>query len=406
MKREDFAAAIDEAIVKATKNQTDDIKFVTTLRDYIIGLIQVQPLERSKLKAMLREFIPEGLSAFVDWLLKFVKEVGLPDTERPKPILASSKSRVRSTVMLAGSKAADDQGDYRSEQREGMAARASREPAHRDKGPQEQGKSRSRSPAAKLPISMRVARSGQHALFSEAIRRVEGTSAELAQNNPVVIKQEQDSPDVIMVGSAEEIKQEAAVQLPPNGQTPTVQLHEENNAGSADDEMQQEPRSPEEFDDISVVITNVHFDATPEQLGIFFHERCGSVIRVTILKNSHGMPKGYAYMQLASAQAAADALGLDGIQFMGRTLKVLRKLRKPPTRSIPHWLFRSMSSLMPFVWGSTRHGSMLGSHTGFPSQGFSSRHVARRFAHHGPVKVPAGAWIRGISDPLQLNRDR
>ena len=53
--------------MKATRNQTDDMKFVTTLRDYIMGLIQVQPLERSKLKAMLREFIPEGLSAFVDW---------------------------------------------------------------------------------------------------------------------------------------------------------------------------------------------------------------------------------------------------------------------------------------------------------------------------------------------------
>lgn len=100
MNRARFAAAIDEAIVKATKNQTDDMKFVTTLRDYIMGLIQVQPLERTKLKAMLvrhssrfwfmfasplsmniyvrghgcqnfsvlqREFIPEGLSAFVDW---------------------------------------------------------------------------------------------------------------------------------------------------------------------------------------------------------------------------------------------------------------------------------------------------------------------------------------------------
>lgn len=67
MNRAEFAAAIDSAIVKATRNQTDDMKFVTTLRDYIMGLIQVQPLERSKLKAMLREFIPEGLSAFVDW---------------------------------------------------------------------------------------------------------------------------------------------------------------------------------------------------------------------------------------------------------------------------------------------------------------------------------------------------
>lgn len=31
---------------------------------------------------------------------------------------------------------------------------------------------------------------------------------------------------------------------------------------------------------------------------------------------------GYAYMQLASTQATQTALGLDGVDFMGRTLKV------------------------------------------------------------------------------------
>ena len=72
----------------------------------------------------------------------------------------------------------------------------------------------------------------------------------------------------------------------------------------------------------SVVIMNVHYDATPEQLGVFFHERCGGVVRVTILKNAHGMPKGYAYMQLASADAALQAQDISGTDFMSRQLRV------------------------------------------------------------------------------------
>jgi RNA recognition motif-containing protein len=77
-----------------------------------------------------------------------------------------------------------------------------------------------------------------------------------------------------------------------------------------------------EVDPSSVVVTNVHFNATPEDLGLFFHQRCGNVMRATILKNAHGMPKGYAYMQLTDASAAQRALKLSGTEFMGRTLRV------------------------------------------------------------------------------------
>lgn len=227
-------------------------------------------------------------------LLKFVKEVGLPDTEKPSAIPGSYKSRVRSTVMLAGRKLVDDQVDHRSEQPEGMAARASREPAHRDKVPQEQEKSRSRSPAARVPITKRVTRAGQHLLFSDAMRKVEGSSSEMAQNQ-LTIKQEPGSPDVVVLDApGQEIKPEAAAQQEPHGRQPLAErLHASANGGAREAEMQT-ARSPEEYDQASVVITNVHFEATPEQVGLFFHERCGNVIRVTILKNSHGMPKGVA----------------------------------------------------------------------------------------------------------------
>lgn len=78
----------------------------------------------------------------------------------------------------------------------------------------------------------------------------------------------------------------------------------------------------QEIDATSVVVMNVHFTSTPETLGLFFHQRCGGVMRATILKNAHGMPKGYAYMQLTDAAAAQRAQQLTGTDFMGRTLRV------------------------------------------------------------------------------------
>lgn len=88
-------------------------------------------------------------------------------------------------------------------------------------------------------------------------------------------------------------------------------------------------------------------------------------------------------------------------------MQVLPKLRKPPARTLPHWLFKSMSSIMPFVWGGARHGGTLGAHAGFPGQGFMTRNPHKRYAQHsGMGMVPASAWIRGISDPLHIDRDR
>jgi hypothetical protein len=77
-----------------------------------------------------------------------------------------------------------------------------------------------------------------------------------------------------------------------------------------------------EQEESSVVVTNVHFQATPEQLGLFFDGQCGGVVRVTILKNAHGMPKGYAYMELQNQEVARSAMNMTGFQFMGRAIKV------------------------------------------------------------------------------------
>jgi hypothetical protein len=88
------------------------------------------------------------------------------------------------------------------------------------------------------------------------------------------------------------------------------------------------PEHHDDVDPVSVVVTNIHFQATPKDVGIFFDQRCGNVVRVTILRNAHGMPKGYAYMQLMDATSAYAALQLSGTEFMGRCLKVCNFLSK------------------------------------------------------------------------------
>lgn len=79
---------------------------------------------------------------------------------------------------------------------------------------------------------------------------------------------------------------------------------------------------PHGVDPNSVVVQNVHFQAAPEQLRDFFQGPCGLPLRITILQNAHGFPKGYAYMELQSAEAALKARSLSGADFMGRPIKV------------------------------------------------------------------------------------
>lgn len=213
--------------------------------------------------------------------------------------------------MLAGQQLGDDKVDERGGHTGGhtggTAGRASREPAQRDAASHERQKERSRSPVGRIPITKRVARAGQHALFTDAIRRVEGSAPELLQKSQVAIKREPESPDVIVMDASNQgIKQEAAtldraIRTNPNGahthalgsNAPTAKLQHDAAVGTALDEVQP-AHAPEDYDSTSVVITNVHFEATPEQVGLYFHNRCGGVMRVTILKNAHGMPKGAA----------------------------------------------------------------------------------------------------------------
>mmetsp|Transcript_859 Transcript_859/g.3585 ORF Transcript_859/g.3585 Transcript_859/m.3585 type:complete len:397 (-) Transcript_859:2051-3241(-) len=82
--------------------------------------------------------------------------------------------------------------------------------------------------------------------------------------------------------------------------------------------------SSDEIDAASVYVGQVDYSCTPEQLKTLF-ESCGAVQRVTIPVGFGGHPKGFAYVAFADAASVDRALSLDGHEFLGRNLKIIRK---------------------------------------------------------------------------------
>lgn len=230
--------------------------------------------------------------------------------------------------MLAGQQPVDERSHDRGEQRDKTAGRSSLEPAHRDTASHDRNKERSRSPLARQPAARRTAWSGHQALFNDAIRRVDVNAPDGVEQQVRAIKQEPGTPDVVMMEpAAKDIKQEAAAQEQATRaslmeinqeQVPSIRIQPSNistDAKVADTGGTSLPgHVPELYDNTSVVITNVHFEATAEQVGVFFHERCGSVMRVTILKNAHGMPKGRKQKRLLCAPETSIIMSMQGHQ--------------------------------------------------------------------------------------------
>jgi len=86
----------------------------------------------------------------------------------------------------------------------------------------------------------------------------------------------------------------------------------------------------EEVDSRSIYIGNVDYTCTPEDLQTHFKD-CGIINRVTILCDKFtNQPKGFAYIEFASAGAIANALELDGSMLHNRQLKVSSKRTNVP----------------------------------------------------------------------------
>lgn len=90
-----------------------------------------------------------------------------------------------------------------------------------------------------------------------------------------------------------------------------------------------EPR-PESGDVKSVYIGNVDYAVTSVELQQHFAD-CGVVERVTIMTNkATGQPKGFAYMEFATAEQAKVALTKTGTLLHERELKVSLKRTNVP----------------------------------------------------------------------------
>lgn len=93
-----------------------------------------------------------------------------------------------------------------------------------------------------------------------------------------------------------------------------------------------------EVDKRSIYVGNVEYATTPEELEEHFRS-CGIVNRVTIMCSKlNGHPKGYAYLEFQNLEAVPEALGLEGSQLRGRTLKVSpKRTNKPGMSTTDQW---------------------------------------------------------------------
>ncbi|PWA50807.1 Nucleotide-binding, alpha-beta plait [Artemisia annua] len=84
-------------------------------------------------------------------------------------------------------------------------------------------------------------------------------------------------------------------------------------------------RPIDDADSRTIFVSNVHFAATKDSLSRHFN-KFGDVLKVFIVTDAAtGQPKGLAYLEFMTTEAAENALSLDGTSFMSRILKVVRK---------------------------------------------------------------------------------
>jgi hypothetical protein len=68
----EFAHEVERAIRRYTSETSSapaDAHFVSTLCNYVIGIVKLEPLDRDggKMRAMLKEFLESSTDVFVDW---------------------------------------------------------------------------------------------------------------------------------------------------------------------------------------------------------------------------------------------------------------------------------------------------------------------------------------------------
>ncbi|KAG0550199.1 hypothetical protein BDA96_01G318900 [Sorghum bicolor] len=84
-----------------------------------------------------------------------------------------------------------------------------------------------------------------------------------------------------------------------------------------------------EVDVRSIYVGNVDYACSPEEVQQHF-QFCGTINRVTILTDSFGQPKGFAYVEFDEVEAVQNALLLNETELHGRPLKVCPKRTNIP----------------------------------------------------------------------------
>ncbi|KNA24718.1 hypothetical protein SOVF_013390 [Spinacia oleracea] len=80
---------------------------------------------------------------------------------------------------------------------------------------------------------------------------------------------------------------------------------------------------PTEDKSRTVLVTNVHFEATKETLSLYFR-KCGAVVDIKLADNVPSARDRSAYITFQNKEAADKALGFSGASFYSRSIKVCR----------------------------------------------------------------------------------
>lgn len=139
------------------------------------------------------------------------------------------------------------------------------------------------------------------------------------------------------IAQVPEVKEEKDVK-PEQAEAPDGQETETEKSGGKEQETEEQRAErlakQQEVDSRSVYVGNVDFKTTPEQLETFFNA-AGVIERITILFDKYtGLPKGYAYVEFDSKDAAQKAIDeLNGKEFRNRELRVTTKRTNLPRMS-------------------------------------------------------------------------
>ncbi|KAL4492117.1 hypothetical protein ABPG73_003065 [Tetrahymena malaccensis] len=82
-------------------------------------------------------------------------------------------------------------------------------------------------------------------------------------------------------------------------------------------EVEEESTEGDKFSN-EVIVKGLSFDADENDIGNYLDEKCGSIIRVNILKNEQGCSKGIAFVSFETEEGCNKAVELNNSDFMGR----------------------------------------------------------------------------------------